>query len=145
MFFTPKPVPKRVSGGVVCLMLVMLGGALFAGFDLMGSVESQGPDKVRATNSDSRGPDKIRATNSDSRGPEPGGVERATNVPGTADALNVADVFVAAGQAALRALTAVVTKIVTAWWPTGLLDWMQAVHRVWAPIHRLPGTSPPQP
>ena len=120
MSFTPKPVPKRVSGGVVCLMLVMLGVALFAGFDLMSSVESRGPDPA-------------------------GRVVRATNVTGTADALNVADGFVAVGRAALQALTAVVTRIVTAWWPTGLLDWMQAVRRVWPSIHRLPGTSPPQP
>ena len=120
MFFTPKPVPKRVIGGVVCLMLVMLGVALFAGFDLMGSVESGGPDRGV-------------------------GVVRATNLTGTADALNVADAFVAVGHAALQALTVVVTKIVTAWWPTGLVDWMQAIHRVWPSIHRLPGTSPPQP
>ena len=116
MFFTPRPVPKRVSGGVVCLMLVMLGVAVFAGFDLMGSVESRGPDKVRAT-----------------------------NLTGTADALNVAGVFVTVWQSAIQALTTVITKIVTAWLPTGLLDWLQAVHRVWPSIHRLPGTSPPQP
>ncbi len=47
MFFSPKPVPKRVSRGVLCLMLIMLGVALFAGFDLMGTVESRGPE-VRA-------------------------------------------------------------------------------------------------
>ncbi len=29
--------PERVSSGVVCLMLIMLGVALFAGFDLMGT------------------------------------------------------------------------------------------------------------
>ena len=129
MFFTPRPVPKRVSGGVLCLMLIMLGVALFAGFDLLGSVESRGPDPGVPI-----APARW------------GGVARATNLTGTADALNVTDVFVTVGQAAIQALTAVITKIVTEWWPTGLvLDWMQAVHRVWAPIHRLTGTSPPQP
>jgi hypothetical protein len=116
MFFTPKPVPKRVSGGFVCLMLVMLGVALFAGFDLLGNVDSSGtPATTRV-------------------------VIRTAGVPIRADA------FVTIGQAAIQALTAVITKVVTEWWGTALvLDWMQAVHRVWPSIHRLPGTSPPQP
>ena len=119
MFFTPKPVSKRVSGGVVCLMLVMLGVALFAGFDLMGAAGFRAPDPgVPAA--PARGDGGVRATAR-------------------------ADVFVTIGQAALQALTAAITKIVTGWWPTALLDWMQAVHRGWPPIHRLPGTSPPQP
>lgn len=117
MFFTPRPVPKRVSGGVVCLMLVMLGVALFAGFDLMGTLESSGPPATPV-------------------------------VTGTAAAPRAgsADAFLTIGQAAIQAVTAVITRVVTEWWPTALmLDWMQAVRRVWTPIHRLAGTSPPQP
>jgi hypothetical protein len=99
-------------------MLVMLGVAVFAGFDLMGTVESGGaPATTRVVTGTAAGTDK---------------------------ALNVADAVVAVGQAALQALTAVVTKIVSAWWPAGLLDWMQAVHRAWPSIHRLPGTGPSQ-
>ena len=117
MFFTPKPVPKRVIGGVVCLMLVMLGVASFALVGPLGTAESSGPEKIRAT-----------------------------VVTGTAWASLRADTFVTAGQAAIRALTAVITKVVTEWWPMALLlDWMQTVHRAWPTIHRLPGTSPPQP
>ena len=134
MFFSPKPVPKRVSGGVVCLMLIMLGVALFAGFDVLGTVESRGPDKVSATNS---GPSAIT--------PAATGTAAGTGV-GTGSAPIRADALVTIGQAAIQALTAVITKVVTEWWPTALmLDWMQAVHRAWPPIHRLPGTSPPQP
>ena len=122
MFFTPKPVPKRVSRGVLCLMLIMLGVALFAGFDLMGTVELRGPDKVRAT---------ATAVGTDNK----------PRIP--ADS---ADALLTIGQAAIQTLTAVITRVVTEWWPTALvLDWMQAVHRVWPSIHRLAGTSPPQP
>ena len=132
MFFTPKPVPKRVSGGVVCLMLVMLGGALFAGFDLMGSVESRGLDPGVPI-APSRGPDKVRATNV------------TGTAAGTGNGPTRADAFVAIGQATIKALAAVITRIVTEWWPTALvLDWMQVVHRVWPPTHRLPGTGLPQ-
>jgi hypothetical protein len=121
MFFSPKPVPKRVSSGVVCLMLIMLGVALFAGFDLLGTVESSAPPPAATP------------------------VVTGTAV-GTGRAPIRADAFVAIGRAAIQALTAVITKVVTEWWPTALvLDWMQAVHRAWPPIHRLPGTSPPQP
>ena len=42
-----------------------------------------------------------------------------------------------------RALAAVITKVITEWWPTGLvLDWMQTVHRVWPSIHRLRRNEP---
>ena len=132
MSFTPRPVPKRVSGGVVCLMLVMLGVALFAGFDLMGSAESRGPDPGGGVVT--RHELAAAAATRDSSGDRDSG------------ALNVADVFVTIGQRSFRLLTAVITKVVTAWWPTALmLDWMEAVHRVWPSIHRLPGASPPQP
>jgi len=106
-------------------MLIMLGVALFAGFDLLGTV-----DEVRATSS----------------APPATTPVVAGTAAGTGSALIRADALVTIGQAAIQALTAVITKVVTEWWPTGLvLDWMQAVHRAWPPIHRLPGTSPPQP
>jgi hypothetical protein len=96
-------------------MLIMLGVALFAGFDLMSIVESSGAPAATPV------------------------------VTGTAGAPVHADVFVT-GRAAIHALAAVITKVVTEWWPTALvLDWMQAVHRVWPSIHRLAGPSPPQP
>jgi hypothetical protein len=101
-------------------MLIILGVALFAAFGLMGSAESSGALAATPVVTPV-GPDL-----------EVGPYVQAN--------------VVATGRAAIQSLTAVITKVITEWWPTALmLDWMQTVHRVWPSVHRLAGTSPPQP